>query len=132
MNHRIFERTLRPLVFQGACLFERHFLLKHSVEQNLSLGNPNGRLIGCCHRPRFCAIHQDGNNERLVEFDFGSSREDFTFQLPTQSIVAPVGKSDSALDFEADIVGVVDAGSQVYEIIYDFEVMTVNSDVGFC
>ena len=25
MNHRIFERTLRPLVFRGACLFERHF-----------------------------------------------------------------------------------------------------------
>ena len=24
MNHRIFERTLRPLVFLGACLFERH------------------------------------------------------------------------------------------------------------
>ena len=24
MNHRIFERTLRPLVFHGACLFERH------------------------------------------------------------------------------------------------------------
>ena len=25
MNHRIFERTLRPLVFWRACLFERHF-----------------------------------------------------------------------------------------------------------
>ena len=25
MNHRIFERTLRPLVFRGACLFERHY-----------------------------------------------------------------------------------------------------------
>ncbi|KAL2201598.1 hypothetical protein CC79DRAFT_1345615 [Sarocladium strictum] len=24
VNHRIFERTLRPLVFHGACLFERH------------------------------------------------------------------------------------------------------------
>ncbi|GAA0154950.1 hypothetical protein LIER_44116 [Lithospermum erythrorhizon] len=24
VNHRIFERTLRPLVFQRACLFERH------------------------------------------------------------------------------------------------------------
>ena len=23
MNHRIFERTLRPLLFRGACLFER-------------------------------------------------------------------------------------------------------------
>jgi hypothetical protein len=25
VNHRIFERTLRPSVFRGACLFERHF-----------------------------------------------------------------------------------------------------------
>ncbi|KAF1343444.1 hypothetical protein EJ07DRAFT_149511, partial [Lizonia empirigonia] len=25
VNHRIFERTLRPLVFHGACLFERHY-----------------------------------------------------------------------------------------------------------
>jgi hypothetical protein len=25
VNHRIFERTLRPLVFRRACLFERHF-----------------------------------------------------------------------------------------------------------
>jgi hypothetical protein len=24
VNHRIFERTLRPLVFLRACLFERH------------------------------------------------------------------------------------------------------------
>jgi len=24
VNHRIFERTLRPLAFRGACLFERH------------------------------------------------------------------------------------------------------------
>ena len=31
VNHRIFERILRPLVFQWACLFERHFLLKPSV-----------------------------------------------------------------------------------------------------
>ena len=25
MSHRIFERTLRPVVFRRACLFERHF-----------------------------------------------------------------------------------------------------------
>jgi hypothetical protein len=25
VNHRIFERTLRPLVFRGAHLFERHY-----------------------------------------------------------------------------------------------------------
>ena len=25
MSHRIFERTLRPLVFRRACLFERHY-----------------------------------------------------------------------------------------------------------
>ena len=28
MNHRIFERTLRPVVFRGACLFERHLYLQ--------------------------------------------------------------------------------------------------------
>ena len=27
MNHRIFERTLRPLVFRRACLFECHYIL---------------------------------------------------------------------------------------------------------
>lgn len=27
MNHRIFERTLRSLVFRGACLFEYHGIL---------------------------------------------------------------------------------------------------------
>ena len=25
VSHRIFERTLRPLVFRRACLFERHY-----------------------------------------------------------------------------------------------------------
>ncbi|KUJ06145.1 hypothetical protein LY89DRAFT_603779 [Mollisia scopiformis] len=25
VNHRIFERTLRPVVFRRACLFERHY-----------------------------------------------------------------------------------------------------------
>jgi hypothetical protein len=28
VNHRIFERTLRPLVFLRACLFERHLTLQ--------------------------------------------------------------------------------------------------------
>ena len=28
MNHRIFERTLRPSVFRGACLFERHYTIQ--------------------------------------------------------------------------------------------------------
>ena len=27
MNHRVLERTLRPMVFHGACLSERRFLL---------------------------------------------------------------------------------------------------------
>uniref|UniRef100_A0A7N2N6G4 Uncharacterized protein n=1 Tax=Quercus lobata TaxID=97700 RepID=A0A7N2N6G4_QUELO len=31
VNHRIFERTLRPLVFRGACLFERHFTTQASL-----------------------------------------------------------------------------------------------------
>jgi hypothetical protein len=37
VNHRIFERTLRSLVFRGACLFENHFYpsLLHCLETNV-------------------------------------------------------------------------------------------------
>lgn len=38
------------------------------------------------------------------EFDFDSSREDFTSQLSTQSKVSPFRKSDSALDFQTGTV----------------------------
>uniref|UniRef100_A0A7N2RFE5 Uncharacterized protein n=1 Tax=Quercus lobata TaxID=97700 RepID=A0A7N2RFE5_QUELO len=31
VNHRIFERTLRPLVFRGACLFERHWATRSAA-----------------------------------------------------------------------------------------------------
>jgi hypothetical protein len=31
VNHRIFERTLRPVVFRGACLFERHYTTQASL-----------------------------------------------------------------------------------------------------
>ena len=40
MNHRIFERTLRSLVFRGACLFECHGIinLHHFCDGRLGLG----------------------------------------------------------------------------------------------
>ncbi|CAD7000963.1 unnamed protein product [Ceratitis capitata] len=63
----------------------------------------------------------DGNDKRLVEFGFRSSRKDFTFHLSTQSKVVPVGKSDSPLDFKADIIIGVDDGSKIDEVIYYFK-----------
>lgn len=48
--------------------------------------------------------------------------EDFTLQLSTQSKIAPVGKSGSALDLKAGIVVGINAGS-------DFKVVTLKSDV---
>lgn len=45
------------------------------------------------------------------------------------SKVAYAGKNDSVVDFKADIFGVVDGGSKIYEILYNFKVMTVSSGV---
>ncbi|CAD7013926.1 unnamed protein product [Ceratitis capitata] len=50
----------------------------------------------------------------------------------TQSKVAPVGKSDSALHFKADIIIGVNAGPMIDEIIiHDFKLMIINSEVGY-
>lgn len=49
------------------------------------------------------------------------SRE-FSFQLPTESKIAPVGNSDSVLNFKADNVDLVD-GSKIAEIIFNVKVM---------
>ena len=42
MNHRVLERTLRPVVFRRACLFERRFIL---LIDGLSLRGPPGRRL---------------------------------------------------------------------------------------
>lgn len=46
----------------------------------------------------------------------------------TQPKVAPVGKRDSAFNSKADSVSVVGAGKKIDEIVYNFKVMTINSD----
>lgn len=46
----------------------------------------------------------NGNDEQLVKFGLFSSKDDFSFQVPLQSKVGTADKSDSALDFNADIV----------------------------
>lgn len=40
VNHRIFERTLHPVVFHRVCLFERHFLLKRELGVGGGLSRP--------------------------------------------------------------------------------------------
>lgn len=55
----------------------------------------------------------------------------FTYQRPTQARILPECKSDSALEFMATIVvDVVDADSEIHEIMYNFKITTVNGEVG--
>ena len=42
-------------------------------------------------------------DERLVEYSFYRKREFFAIQLPTEIIVAPLDKSDPALDLQTAI-----------------------------
>lgn len=49
----------------------------------------------------------------LVLFGLCSVREGFTLQLPTQYIVAPIGKSDPTFDFKADIFVGKDIGYEI-------------------
>ena len=44
-----------------------------------------------------------GWNERLVDYWFCSTREVSANQLPIETIVAPVGKNEPALDLQTDI-----------------------------
>lgn len=49
-------------------------------------------------------LHALHHKTGLVEFGLRSSWKNFTFQLPAQSKVAPLGKRDFALEFKADII----------------------------
>lgn len=53
----------------------------------------------------------------LVEFELCSSRDDFNFELPTQSKVATVLKSGSALDFKSKFVFGVNADSYIWNYL---------------
>ena len=50
MNHRIFERTLRSLVFRGACLFECHEILNPLCFCELQGGLDLGDCVGLVGR----------------------------------------------------------------------------------
>lgn len=65
-----------------------------------------------------------------MEFGPCFSGEDFMFQLPAHSKVAPGCRSDSVLDFKAEIVVAVNTGSKMYEVIDEFKIMTVKSNLG--
>lgn len=57
-------------------------------------------------------------------------RDKFVFQSRTQSIVASVGESEFAFDFIAAIIIGANANPKVDEIVYDFKIKSVNSNVG--
>lgn len=61
---------------------------------------------------------------------FGSSREDFRSPLPIRFKVALVREIKSAWDFKFDIVVGVTNASNLDEVIYNFKMITVNSDEG--
>lgn len=62
---------------------------------------------------------QYGNDELLVEFSL-CGRERILL-LSTHSKVAPLGKNDSTLDFNADVVVGINTGTKIDEIIYSYD-----------
>ena len=82
MNHRIFERTLRPVVFRGACLFERHCdQITPGVALGLAVEPPLNPVAVPCgskrskdprYSPRAVAGHQP---PLLSTVDLGSGRD---------------------------------------------------------
>ena len=54
MNHRIFERTLRSLVFRGACLFECHVILNLQAFAGSVRVGLGGFIVGVSPAPLKC------------------------------------------------------------------------------
>ena len=52
-----------------------------------------------------------------------------TTQLPIETKIAPVGKSYSALDFQADVVVRVNGGDKVYKLLDNIEIIAVRPDL---
>jgi hypothetical protein len=84
VNHRIFERTLRPLVFHGACLFERHLYpqallgvgcLFRCARELASNQLAAGSLV--FERSTFCALRYTVASMKPIFYalDLGSGRD---------------------------------------------------------
>ena len=83
MNHRIFERTLRPLAFLRACLFERHLTLQALLDvgrlSRLGRGLASKALAArvtasSAADARLVSMHRRPAS-RTHKFDLGSGRD---------------------------------------------------------
>ena len=54
--------------------------------------------------PHLCDLKKHEQEERFVQYEFFRTREVSATQLPIETIVAPVGKSESELDLQTDII----------------------------
>ena len=77
MNHRIFERTLRPLVFRGACLFERHY---HPSSPVLGVGRL-GRVTATPPKDNDGGLWFPRYTELLIEHVLDKGTRDPVFSL---------------------------------------------------
>ena len=50
--------------------------------------------------------------------------------MPIGTKIAPIGKSYSALDFQADVVVRVNGGTEVYKLLHNIEIIAVCRDLG--
>ena len=59
------------------------------------------------------------------------ARERSTPQLPIETKIVPVGKSYSALDFQADVVVCVKGGAKVYKLLDNIEIIAISRDLTY-
>ena len=52
-----------------------------------------------------------------------------TIELPIEAKIAAVGKSYSALDFQADVVVCVNGGAKLYKLLDNIQIIAVGHDL---